>query len=101
MHKDQMNDTLLNQLILALLQLETRDEGAAFLADLCTSTEMKAMAQRLEVARLIDAGYTYDEIEKATGASTATISRIKRFLYSGNGGYLTILKRLSEAGSKE
>ena len=96
MHKEQMNEALVAQLVSALLQLENQDEGSAFLADLCTTTELKAMAQRLEVARLIDAGHTYEEIEHSTGASTATISRIKRFLYSGNGGYMMIFKRLKK-----
>ena len=96
MHKEQKNDTLLLQLNAAILELYDQDECSAFLADLCTINELKAMAQRLEVARLIGVGHTYDEIEQKTGASTATISRIKRFLYNGNGGYQVVLDRLSQ-----
>ncbi len=84
------------QLYQALLKLESITECDEFLSDLCTIAEINALAQRLEVARLLKEGYTYDAIENTTGASTATISRIKRFLYHGNNGYKIILQRLSE-----
>lgn len=82
------------QLLQAVLKLQTLDEAAAFFADIGTITELKSMAQRLEVARLLQSGATYAQIEAQTGASTATISRVKRFLHYGAGGYLLILPRL-------
>ncbi|HHW99374.1 MAG TPA: hypothetical protein GX738_07070 [Firmicutes bacterium] len=82
------------QLLQAVLKLQTLDEAAAFFADIGTITELKSMAQRLEVARLLQTGATYAQIEAQTGASTATISRVKRFLHYGAGGYLLILPRL-------
>jgi len=53
-----------------------------------------SLAQRLEVARLLDAGYTYPQIAQQTGASTATISRVKKFLEYGADGYRTVLDRI-------
>lgn len=84
------------QLLEAILQLQSIDEAAAFFADIGTATELKSLAQRLEVARLLQAGRTYSQIEEQTGASTATISRVKRFLQYGAGGYELIFPRLSD-----
>ena len=64
--------------------------------DICTVSEIKAMAQRLEVAKMLRQGYTYIDIAKKTGASTATISRVNRCLVYGADGYRTILERLEK-----
>lgn len=82
------------QLLEAVLQLKSLDEAAAFFADIGTVAELKSLAQRLQVAKLLQAGATYSQIEEQTGASTATISRVKRFLQYGAGGYELILSRL-------
>ncbi len=82
------------QLLEAVLQLKSLDEAAAFFADIGTVAELKSLAQRLQVAKLLQAGATYAQIEEQTGASTATISRVKRFLQYGAGGYELILSRL-------
>ncbi len=84
------------QLLEAVLQLHSIDEAAAFFADIGTVAELKSLAQRLEVARLLQSNATYAQIEALTGASTATISRVKRFLQYGAGGYELILPRLPE-----
>lgn len=88
--KDELND----QLCEAMLSLETVDECYQFFEDLCTISELKAMSQRLEVARMLRAGHTYDDIVVRTGASTATISRVKRCLNYGADGYNIVLDRL-------
>ncbi|MBQ8209136.1 MAG: TrpR YerC/YecD [Clostridia bacterium] len=62
----------------AVLSLANEEECAAFFKDLCTDTEMSAMAQRFVVAKMVAEGKKYDEIEEQTGASPATISRVKR-----------------------
>ena len=62
---------------------------------------VQGSAQRLEVARMLEAGEKYDQIEKETGASTATISRVKRCLKYGADGYLTVLSRLNELGGNK
>lgn len=78
----------------AVLLLENRDECYMFFEDIFTIKEIKSIAQRLEVAKLLKAKKTYNEIEAETGASTATISRINRSLNYGVGGYEIVLKRL-------
>jgi len=85
------------RLMQALLALETREECHAFLEDICTIKEMQDIAQRLEVAFMLDEGKNYQEISKATGASTATISRVNKCLMYGKGGYrLTLNKKQAE-----
>lgn len=78
----------------AVLKLETMEECYRFFEDICTIKEIQAIAQRLEVAKLLKASKTYNEIEAETGASTATISRINRSLNYGAEGYNMILKKL-------
>ena len=91
-------DELTDQLCYALLALETREECCQFLEDICTIGEIQALAQRLEAARMLRAGHTYDVIAARTGMSTATISRVKKFLHYGGDGYKLILDRLERAG---
>ncbi|MGM0370325.1 MAG: YerC/YecD family TrpR-related protein [Bacillota bacterium] len=85
-----------DQLFEAVLKLENKDECYKFFEDICTIKEIKALEQRLEVARLLNEGSTYEEIAEKTGASSATISRVKRYLNHGADGYQLILKRLTE-----
>jgi len=87
-------DAMIKQLYKAFLSLETLEECENFMHDICTVAEVHAISQRLEVAKLLEKGHTYEEIEKITGASTATISRIKRYLNHGKDGYKTVLKRI-------
>lgn len=94
MQLDKIRGRELEQLFEAILALETMEDCYLFFDDLCTVNEMKSMAQRLEVARMLREKQTYSQIEEETGASTATISRVKRCLNYGNGGYLAALERL-------
>lgn len=96
MHLDKLNPKEVNQLFESILQLKTIEECYQFFDDLCTVGEIKSMAQRLEVARMLQKGYTYSQIEKETGASTATISRVKRCLHYGTDGYQLALDRLGQ-----
>ena len=88
--KDDLND----QLCEAVLSLKSVEECYQFFEDICTIGELKAMSQRMEVARMLQAGHTYDDIVERTGASTATISRVKRCLNYGADGYKIVLERL-------
>jgi TrpR-related protein YerC/YecD len=81
------------ELVDAFTNLRDRGAVAAFLEDLCTSAELDAMGQRLQVARLVDAGLPYQEISRRTGASTATVTRVAQWLRRGAGGYRLVLKR--------
>lgn len=89
-------DENVRNLYRALLALKNEEECGAFLEDLCTISEIKSMAQRLEVAMLLDKKEIYSEIAAATGASTATISRVSRCLNYGTDGYKTVRGRIEE-----
>ena len=80
----------------AILSLNSQKECQAFFQDLCTVSELQALAQRLEVARMLDGGMIYNDILERTGASSATISRVNRALQYGAGGYKTVLPRLEK-----
>ena len=93
---EKIENSLTRQLCEALKSLETEQEIANFLEDVCTISEFKALSQRFEVARLLDEGIKYEEIVERTGASTATISRVKRCLVYGKDGYSKALGNLKE-----
>lgn len=77
------------------------EECYRFFEDICTIKEIQSIAQRLEVAKLLTANNTYSEIEKLTGASTATISRVNRSLQYGVDGYKIVLDRLGILDDKK
>lgn len=94
MFKNDRND--IKKLYKAILSLETMDECSIFFDDICTVQEIEALAQRLEVANLLKKGKSYVDINKLTGASTATICRVSKALNYGDGGYQVVLERLEE-----
>ena len=85
-----------SELCRAILSLKTEEECGAFLDDICSIRELQDLVQRYSVALLLDEGENYQEISKATGASTATISRVSRCLNYGSSGYRTVLDRRKE-----
>ena len=78
----------------AILLLENEEECGSFFRDVCSQTELSAMEQRFEVARLLRQGYVYNEILERTGASSATISRVARSLNDSTGGYQCVFERM-------
>ena len=80
----------------AILKLETMEECYAFFEDLCTVPELKALSQRILVAKMLSEHKVYSEIVEKTGASTATISRVNRSLSYGSEGYKTVFERLDK-----
>ena len=80
----------------AILSLETREECYDFFEDLCTVKEISDMAQRLEAAKLLLDGSTYEQIVKTVEISTATISRINRCIQYGTGGYRQTIEKVRE-----
>ena len=78
----------------AILNLEDREACYRFFADLCTIKELQDLAQRLDVAVLLDRGVNYQTICQQVGASTATISRVSKCLNYGSGGYREALDKL-------
>ena len=96
MSNDKLRSPHTDRLVDALLLLENREECYQLLEDLLTIREIQDLAQRLEVARLLTAKVTYNEIAHKTGVSTATISRVNRSLSYGAGGYQRILDKLED-----
>ena len=80
----------------AVLALESEEECYRFFEDIATVAEIKSLAQRFQVAEMLTEDETYIKIALATGASTATISRVKRALNYGADGYKLVLNRLRE-----
>ena len=87
----------IDELFKAILLLQDEEDCYRFFEDICTVNEIHAIAQRLQVAKLLSENKTYSEIENITKASTATISRINKCLVYGSEGYRRILERLAES----
>ena len=93
-YESRLKSSQADSLFEAILMLESMEECYRFFEDICTIKEVQAIAQRLEVAKLLKANKTYNEIEAETGASTATISRINRSLNYGADGYKMMFTKL-------
>ena len=93
---EKIENHLTEQLCEAMASLKSKTLIANFLEDVCTISEYRALAQRFEVARLLDEGVKYEDIVERTGASTATISRVKRCLVYGKDGYAAALTNLKK-----
>ncbi len=90
----QLNKKDFENLYNAILSLKNIDECEAFFNDVCTIQELEAFKQRLDVAILLKKGMSYADINKITSASTATISRVSKYLNYGDGGYSIVIERL-------
>lgn len=93
----RLKDELIDQLFKSILLLKNIEECYKFFEDVGTVGELKSLAQRLQVAKMLQEGYIYEEIIRQTGASTATISRVKRCLNYGADGYKLVLERLKDS----
>lgn len=94
---EKFKTELTDNLFKAVLSLKSVEECYSFFEDACTIKEIQDIAQRLEVARLLEEGRPYNDIASKTGASTATISRVNKSLSYGNDGYKLVLERLAGA----
>lgn len=92
----KLKDGHMDELFTGILSLNTVEECYNFFEDLCTITELRAMAQRFQVAKMLDQGQIYSDIVRETGASTATISRVNKCLIYGTDGYRMLLDRTKE-----
>ena len=97
MNRDRQTDELFR----SILSLESVEECYQYFEDLCTMKEIRDLGQRLEVASLLDEGCSYMQAGEATGASSATIGRVKRCLNYGSGGYRLILNRMRKGGGTD
>ena len=98
--KNPRRNALTDALFDAILSLENREECYQFFDDLCTVKEISDMSQRLEAAKLLLAGKTYEQIVKSAEISTATISRINRCIQYGPGGYRQTIEKSREQTKK-
>ena len=96
MMNSKLKDVHMDALFEGVLSLETVEECYNFFEDLCTITELRAMAQRFQVAKMLDQGQIYSDIVHETGASTATISRVNKCLIYGTDGYRMVLDRVKD-----
>lgn len=101
MYKPNIENEMIDVFFEALSLVHTREEYYRFFEDICTVGELNAIAQRLEVAKMLANEQTYTHIAEVTGASTATISRVKKCLNYGSDGYKIVLERLKEKEEDE
>lgn len=94
MQIDKLRGKQLDQLFDAVLSLETREECYRFFDDIATMNEVHSITQRMQVAKMLTEGLTYNTIEKETKASTTTISRVRRCIDYGSGGYKMVFERI-------
>ncbi len=94
---ERLRSPATDRLFEAMLLLESVEEFYQLFEDLCTIGEIETLAARFRAAEMLHRGGTYEEIVRETGMSSATISRIKRFLRYGADGYLLALERLQAA----
>ena len=93
---DKLRNESTDLLFESILTLKSVDECYSFFEDICTIKEIQSIAQRVVVAKMLTEGSVYSDIVEATGASTATISRVKKCLTYGADGYKLVLERLNK-----
>ena len=93
---DTQTDAAMTRLLDSLCTLQTPEEMKAFLLDILTPHEIKELAQRLEVAKLLNEGMSYVGVSRRTGASSTTVSRVSKCLNGEAGGYRLVLERLTK-----
>ncbi|MBE6984939.1 MAG: hypothetical protein E7434_04910 [Ruminococcaceae bacterium] len=96
MNNRKKNSDPKSELYRAILALETPEECYAFFHDLCTQTELRAIEQRYDVAKMLYEGMIYNDILAQTGASSATVSRVNRSLMNGKDAYSLVFDRIGE-----
>ena len=100
MERTTISKEYIQKMYQAISNLETEEECAEFFEDLCTPTELSAMAQRYAVASLLAEDKVYLEIMKQTNASSATISRVKRMMTTGTGRLPKMIQKMKEKNQK-
>ena len=86
-----------DRLFEAILCLKDKEECYTFFEDVCTIREIQDMAQRFDVAVMLEKGYSCQRISEETNISTATICRVRKCLNYGDGGYLNAIEKLKLA----
>ncbi|MDD6317140.1 MAG: YerC/YecD family TrpR-related protein [Clostridia bacterium] len=94
MYQSKLQTPEVDQFLKGILMLEDLEEAYRFFEDICTVSELRSIAQRFDVAKMLREGMTYTSIAEKTGASTATISRVNRALQFGCDGYKLVFDKL-------
>ena len=94
MYQSKLQTPEVDQFLKGILMLEDLEEAYCFFEDICTVSELRSIAQRFDVAKMLREGMTYTSIAEKTGASTATISRVNRALQFGCDGYKLVFDKL-------
>lgn len=76
--------------------LENKDEVKSFFKDLLSATESVMLARRIQIAKLLLAGWGYDYIARKIGAGPTTIASVHRWLQGGFGGYASAIPKLKK-----
>jgi TrpR-related protein YerC/YecD len=100
-YQSKLQEPMMDELFEAVLLLKDQEDCYRFFEDLCSVGELKAMAQRWKVVKMLVENRTYTDIVEDTGASTATISRVKRCLNFGADGYARVIKRWQQKTNQE
>lgn len=95
-YRFKVQNEQVDKLFEAVLKLDSIEECYRFFDDLCTINEIEAFGQRLMVAKMLHKKMTYQEIERETGISAATISKISKSYMYGPKGYKMIIDKLAE-----
>ncbi len=98
---DHLGTKSIERLFNSILRLESMEECRGFFEDLCTIKEIRDMAQRLEVAMLLENKESYQDISEKTKVSSTTISRVNRCLNYGNGGYKAAIMKMTEGDKSD
>ena len=99
-HPHEWRSSETRDLFEAILSLQTVDEAERFFRDLCTLSELQALAHRWQAAMLLDEGKPYHEVAARTGASTTTVTRVAQWLKHGADGYRLVLDRRKTARAR-
>jgi TrpR-related protein YerC/YecD len=92
MKKSNWDNKNTQELIAAMLSLQTATQAKRFLRDLMTEAELIEFGNRWRAAQMLAKGDIYTEISRETGLSSRTIARISKWLQSGMGGYQSLIK---------
>ena len=95
----ESSQKLLQALASTVGQLQSDEEVLRFLMDLCTPAELQAMADRWQVAQMLEAGRTYRDIQSETGVSVTTVGRVARAMTFGDSGYQLALQKIKRSNN--
>ena len=96
--KERQN--LLIALCEALTSIKKKKEAAQFLTDLLSPQELEMLAKRLEIAKLLISGDTYDAIRGKLKVSHNTIARVNASLTLSGSGFRLVIEQTKNKGRK-